>query len=252
MNWETQQAPVSMIKALSQLNSDLRANLERDFTQFADRLVTENQQFLQAISNNLQEAIRKTVEGCLLNNITVVSPPQQIDKPTSYETLKPELLLESENSSCRAEIAQLTHRLEQADSEVLALKNQLKATESRADQLRNIIIPNDGKLVLDSEIQQLFLDVRAATQVACRLWSKTGTYQSAMTEDSRAFFKIMETLSPEIQQDKIHAHLFRIIQRRFFPNRLRGCYLGNKYQNLQGLLAETEQELVHVISDRHP
>jgi hypothetical protein len=253
MDWEHLQAPTSMIQFISQLHCDLRTDLERDLASSITKMNAEHHQCQQAASDSIKEIVRTAMEDWFTDNQKKCQPRQEETELDSPQTLKAEVRLEPDDSYHRAQVEQLTRKLELANSELASLKRQLKATESRADQLRNIIIPSDGKPILDSEIQKLFSEVRKTVQmVACRLYSKSGTFRSPITEDSRAFFEEMEDLSPECQRDAIHTNLFIFIGGQFFPNNVRGCNIGNHHPRLQKLLAATEWYLTEAVQGTQP
>ncbi|KAG6991602.1 hypothetical protein FocnCong_v017809 [Fusarium oxysporum f. sp. conglutinans] len=230
MDWQSIQAPANMIQVISQLHRELRADLKQD--------IASSINMMNAQQHRCQQNLKPLKEGT---------------EPASPETLKPELVSEPDDFCHRAQVEELTRKLELADSELADLNSQLKATQSRADQLRSMIIPNDGKPILDSEIERLFSEVRATTQiVACRLYSKRGTYQNPKTGDSKAFFKEIEDLSPDCQRDAIHTYLFLFIRQQFFPRNIRGCNIGNHYPNLEKALAATEWQLTEAVKNSHP
>ncbi|KAG7438830.1 hypothetical protein Forpi1262_v000179 [Fusarium oxysporum f. sp. raphani] len=252
MDWQSIQAPANMIQVISQLHRELRADLKQDIASSIN-MNAQQHRCQQVTSDSIRETVQTAMDEWFTDNQKNLKPLKEGTEPASPETLKPELVSEPDDFCHRAQVEELTRKLELADSELADLNSQLKATQSRADQLRSMIIPNDGKPILDSEIERLFSEVRATTQiVACRLYSKRGTYQNPKTGDSKAFFKEIEDLSPDCQRDAIHTYLFLFIRQQFFPRNIRGCNIGNHYPNLEKALAATEWQLTEAVKNSHP
>ncbi|KAF4946526.1 hypothetical protein FGADI_11164 [Fusarium gaditjirri] len=247
-----QNAPNSVIQVITQLHRDLKADLERNFASSVRRMNEQHQQCQQAASDNIKKTVLKAMDEWFAEDQKRL-PSRQEDSPVESQALKSEVRLEPDDSNHRAQVEQLTRKLKRADSELRSLKQQIKETESRADQLRNIVMSSDGIPILDSEIQKLFSDVRKGVQmVASRLYSKSGPFHNAITKDNRAFFEDMKTLSPECQRDAIHNDLFLFIRAQFFPNNIRECNLGNHDPELQKQLATTERALTQAVTGSYP
>ncbi|KAF5707943.1 hypothetical protein FMUND_10808 [Fusarium mundagurra] len=250
MDWQDLQGPTSMNLIRSQLHRDLRADWERDLTSCINKMNAEHQQSQQAVLDNIKETVRTTLKECFANDQT---KPQSLKEESTLESpqsLSTEVRLMTPESEDCAQVEQLTQKLEMADLELADLKKQLKETQLRADQLRNMIIPDDGNPVLDSEIETLFSEVRATTQyVARRLYTNPGTHEDPTTKEGKAFFKEIEGLDPERQQDAIQSYLFRLIRRQFFPNTLGVCNIRRHYPDLQDALATTERRLSEAMRD---
>ncbi|KAG5751839.1 hypothetical protein H9Q70_005529 [Fusarium xylarioides] len=213
----------------------------------------QHQQCQQAASDNIKETVWKAMDQWFADNQKNLSPRQEDPQADSPQNLKTDVRLEPDDIDYHAQVEQLTRKLELADSELASLKQKVKETEVRADRLHIIIVSSDEKPILDSEIQKVFCEVRKAVQIiTSRLYSKSGTFQSAMTEVSQAFFEGLKDLPPECQRDAIYSELFLSIQSHFFPNNVGGCSIEYHDSDFQKQLAATEQCLIKVITTSHP
>ncbi|KAF5584116.1 hypothetical protein FPCIR_8744 [Fusarium pseudocircinatum] len=250
MNWQDLQAPTSMNQAIGQLRSDLRADWERDLTSCISKMNAEHQQCQQATLDNIKETVRKTLDEWFANSQMKPQSLKDDTTPESSQSLNTEARLMTPDSEDCAQVEQLTRKLEMAGLELTDLKKQLKATQLRTDQLRSMIIPDDGNPILDSEIETLFSEVRARAQYVARgLYTKPGSLENAKTKEGQALFKQIKGLDQERQQDAIHLYLFLRIRQQFFPNRIRGCNIGRHYPELQEGLATTERYLSKAMRD---
>ncbi|VTT72238.1 unnamed protein product [Fusarium fujikuroi] len=239
-----------MNQVISQLNHDLRADWGRDLSSCIRKMSAEHQQCQQATSDNIKETVRTAMEEWFTKN----QPKSQLQKKynalESTQSLTTDSRLMTPDSDDSAQVEQLTRKLEMADVELAGLRNQLKATQLRADQLRSMIIPDNEDFVLDSEIEGLFSEVRATTQyVARRLYTNPDTHEKPTANASKAFFKEIEGFDPERRQDAIHTHLFLLIRRQFFPNKLRESNIGKCFPTLYAKLVRAELQLTEAIRD---
>ncbi|PNP76463.1 hypothetical protein FNYG_10201 [Fusarium nygamai] len=213
----------------------------------------QHQQCEQAASDNIKETVWKAMDQWFAENQVKLSSRQKDLQADSPQNLKTDVQLEPDNTDHRAQVEQLTQKLKLADLELEGWKRKVQETESRAGRLRSIIVSSDEKPILDGEIQKLFSDVRKGVQmIASRLYSKSGTFQNATTENSKEFFEDVKDLTPESQRDAIHTELFISIQSHFFPNDVGGCTIGHLDPNVHKQLAATEQSLIQAVTASHP
>ncbi|RKL36628.1 hypothetical protein BFJ72_g8177 [Fusarium proliferatum] len=213
----------------------------------------QHQQCQQATSNNIKETVWKAMDKWFADNQKKLPLRQEEPQTDSLQNSKTDVRLELDDIEHCAHVEQLTRKLELADSELATLKRKAKETESRADRLRSIIVSSDGKPILDGEIQKLFSEVRKGVQMmASRLYSKSGTFQNATTENSKTFFGELNDLTPESQRDAVHTELFICIQSHFFPNDVGGCTIGHIDPSVHKQLAAAEQSLIQAVTASHP
>ncbi|KAF9760865.1 hypothetical protein IL306_004074 [Fusarium sp. DS 682] len=251
MEWELPQVPIDTAQILLQHHSELQADWDRGLNSIINRVNAQHQHCLQTYRDDIKQIIRMAIEEYVAGTQTeVYSLPSRQSFP---EPSNAQLLLESAESNYKAQIEDLTEKWQRTEAELENVKRQLKESELRADQLRNIIIPREEEPILDSKIQELFSEVRKETQwVADRLYSKMDGYRNPTTIESSAFFEKIQSLPPDLRQDAIHSYLFILIRQRFFSTNLRGCEMGAKYQDLQQLLAAGEQDLMKAVAAHNP
>ncbi|RBR08074.1 hypothetical protein FVER53590_00134 [Fusarium verticillioides] len=251
MEWEMTHRPNPTSQTINQLRLELRTELDRGLDSVINRIDAGHQKFLQTTTDYIEQTIRRTIEEYMVNSqddAQSLPSHRASPEPSNYQ-----MLLKSAEADYKTQIEDLTAMLEKTKSELKNIKSQLKASESRADQLRSIIVPHNEEAILDSEIQRIFSEVRALTQwVAERLFSNTGKYGQPTTPDSTAFFEDMHGIRPERRQDAVHAHLSTLIRRLFFPTSIGEFDIGGKYAELQELVAVTERKMRDTITANHP
>ncbi|KAF5628924.1 hypothetical protein F52700_8017 [Fusarium sp. NRRL 52700] len=242
MEWEMTHNPTFTSQILNRLRSELRTDWDRGLNSLINRVDAGHQKCLQATADYIEQTIRRTIEEYVIGRQDEVqSLPSH---PTSSELSHSQLLLESAEPDYKTHVEDLTKTLERTQQELDDVKSQLKASESRADQLRSIIVPRNEETILDSEIQRVFSEVRTITQwVAERLFSHSGKYRESTRIDNGPFFEDIEGFSPECRQDAIHAHLSSLIRRRFFPTSVVDFDTGGKYEKLQKILVVGDREM---------
>ncbi|KAF5561843.1 hypothetical protein FPHYL_5974 [Fusarium phyllophilum] len=251
MEWEMANNPNLTSQVLNQLRLELRTDWDRCIDSVINRIDAGHQKCLQATTDYIEQTIRSTIEGYLVGRDDDVE--SLASHRASPEPSSPQLLLESAEPDYKTQVEDLTATLEKTQAELENVKSQLKASESRADQLRSIIVPRNEEPILDSEIQRVFSEVRTVTQwVAERLFSNTGKYGQPTTIDSTAFFEDIHGFPLERRQDAVYAHLSRLIRRRFFPTSLGDFDIVEKYEELQKSFEVTEHKLLDAITARHP
>ncbi|KAF4497860.1 hypothetical protein FAGAP_5959 [Fusarium agapanthi] len=251
MEWEMTHNPNLTSQVLNHLRLELRTDWDRGIDSVINRIDAGHQKCLQATTDYIEQTIRRTIEEQLFGpqGDAQSLPPQR----ASPEPSNSQLLLESAEPDHKANVEDLTATLERTQAELENVKSQLKASESRADQLRSIIVFRNEEPILDSEIQRVFSEVRNITQwVAERLFSNTGKHGQPTTIDSTAFFKCIHGISLERRQDAVHAHLSRLIERRFFPTSVGGFEVVGEYEELQKTLVIAEREMTDAVTARHP
>ncbi|EMT72961.1 hypothetical protein NOF04DRAFT_9437 [Fusarium oxysporum II5] len=251
VEWEIAHIPNDTSQILDQLRSELRTDWDRGLVSVTNRMNAGHQKCLHALTDHIEQTIRRTIEEYLVGQQDDVQPlPSRRASPEPSDS---QLLLESAEPEHKTQVEDLTAMLQRTQAELENVKSRLKASEDRADQLRSIIVPRDEEPMLDSEIQKVFSEIRTATQwVAERLFSKSRKYLEPTTIDSAAFFEEIESLAPECRQDAIHAHLSTLIRQRFFPNSVGDSKISGKYENLQKLLVATERDMMDAVAARHP
>lgn len=251
MEWEMTHDHNFTSQILKRVRLELQTDWDRGLTAFINRIDAGHQKCLQATTDHIEKTIRRTLEEYLaVGQDEVQSLPLHRESP---EPSKSQLLLESAEPDHKAHVEDLTAMLERAQAELENVKSQLKASESRADQLRSIIIPHNEEPILDSEIQRLFSEVRTLTQwVAERLFSNWDKYRELSIIDSAAFHESIAGIPLEGRRDAIHAHLSRLIRRRFFPTKVGDIDIGGKYEDLQKSVVQTEREMMDAVAARHP
>ncbi|KAF5543000.1 hypothetical protein FMEXI_7236 [Fusarium mexicanum] len=251
MEWEMTHNPNLTSQVLNQLRLELRADWDRCIDSVINRIDAGHQKCLQATTDYIEQTIRRTIEEHLVvpqDDTQSLSPQRESPEPSN-----PPLLLELAEPDHKANIEDLTATLERTQAELENVKSQLQASESRADQLRSIIVPRNEEPILDSEIQRVFSEVRNLTQwVAERLFSNTGKYGQPTTIDSTAFFEDIHGISLERRQDAVHEHLSRLIKRRFFPTSVGNFEVVGEYEKLQKSLVVAEREMMDAVTARHP
>jgi hypothetical protein len=251
MEWEMTHRPNPTSQVVDQLRLELRTELDRGLDSVINRIDTGHQKCLQTTKDYIEQTIRRTIEEYMIDsqdNVQSLNSHRASPEPSNSQRL-----LESAEPDYKTQIEDLTATLEKTKAELKNIKSQLKASESRADQLRSIIVPRNEEPILDSEIQRIFSEVRALTQwVAERLFSNTGKYGQPTTPDSTAFFEDIHGIRPERRQDAVHAHLSTLIRRLFFPTSADEFDVGGKYAELQELVAVTERKMRDAIIENHP
>lgn len=251
MEWEMTHDHNFTSQILNRVRLELQTDWDRGLTSFINRIDAGHQKCLQATTDHIEKTIRRTLKEYLaIGQDEVQSLPLHRESP---EPSNSRLLLESAEPDHKAHVEDLTSMLERAQAELENVKSQLMASESRADQLRSIIVPRNEEPILDSEIQRAFLEVRTLTQwVAERLFSNSDKDQELSIIDSAAFHESIAGIPLEGRRDAIHAHLSRLIRRRFFPTKVGDIDIGGKYEDLQKSLVQTEREMTNAVVARHP
>ncbi|KAG4264883.1 hypothetical protein FPRO03_00167 [Fusarium proliferatum] len=249
MDWDQSQ----ISQAIRHLDFNLSTKWDHAFKLFADAQRVEIKRYLQAGSNNLEHVVRNTLQEYVADGrIIIHSPhsPEELSKLPSPGSSKQQLAAESDQHD---EVQRLTLKLQKTEEELTAVKSQLEEAEIRTDQLRKLIIPVGTEPILDSKIQQLFFEVRTLTQkVVSRLYTNAPRYWESSVDDSRVFFKGIQDLTPDLQQDAIHSELFTCLSRWLFSNEIKDCGLGEGHEKLQSLLGQTEEALLEAVGAKYP
>lgn len=249
MDWEQSQTS----QAIQHLYFNLSTKWDHAFNMFANTQNVEIQRCLQAGPSNLEHICRKIFEDYAIDGrIIIQSPhsPEAATNPLSIGSSKQQAAAESDQ---HAEIQKLTLKLQRAEEELTAVRSQLEKAEIRTNQLRKLIVPTGTEPILDSKIQHLFSEVRTLTQkVVSKLYTKTPRYWESSVDESRVFFKGIKDFPLNLQQDAIHGELFDCLRQWFFSNAIKDRGLGEKYEKLQTLLVQTEEELVEAVQAKNP
>ncbi|SCV33535.1 uncharacterized protein FFB14_04562 [Fusarium fujikuroi] len=249
MDWDQSQ----ISQAIRHLDFNLSTKWDHAFKLFADAQRVEIKRYLQAGSNNLEHVVRNTLQEYVADGRIIIQSPHSPEEPSklpSPGSSKQQLAAESDQHD---EVQRLTLKLQKTEEELTAVKSQLEEAEIRTDQLRKLIIPVGTEPILDSKIQQLFFEVRTLTQkVVSRLYTNAPRYWESSVDDSRVFFKGIQDLTPDLQQDAIHSELFTCLSRWLFSNEIKDCGLGEGHEKVQSLLGQTEEALLEAVGAKYP
>ncbi|KAF4438661.1 hypothetical protein FACUT_4770 [Fusarium acutatum] len=249
MDWEQSQ----ISQAIRHLDFNLSTKWEHAFKLFTDAQRFEIQRYLQAESSNLEHVVREILEDSVANGGIIIQPPHSTETSTKSLPAGPSKQQVAAESDQHDEIQRLTLKLQKKEEELTAVKSQLEEAEIRTDQLRKLIIPSGTEPILDSKIQQLFSEVRTLIQkVVSRLYTKAPRYWESSVDESRAFFKQIKDLPPDLQQDAIHSELFTCLRQWLFSTETKDRGLGEGHEKLQSLLGQTEQALVEAVEAKYP
>ncbi|KAF5593791.1 uncharacterized protein FSUBG_9699 [Fusarium subglutinans] len=239
MDWEQSQT--------YQAIRHLTTNWHDTFKLF-ERQNAEVQRHLQAGHSNLEHMFRKVLEDFVANGVIIIQSPHSPDAPTKSLSSKPLEQRVATSSELYDELQRLTLKLQNAEEELTVVKSQLDEAELRTDQLRKLIISAGTEPILDSKIQQKFSEIRTLTQkVVSKLYTKTPRYWESLVDESRVFFEGIKDRSLDLRQDAIHGQLFHCLQQWFFSDAIKDHGLGDKYEKLQTLLGQANEELVEAI-----
>ncbi|EXM19167.1 hypothetical protein FOTG_12785 [Fusarium oxysporum f. sp. vasinfectum 25433] len=238
MEWQSDQNTSHYSQMLSQ-QLDVTRELNDRFNSMMNKLNIDYQACLQATPDLVEQTIRNTLNEHLTRHVLEAQPAtRQLSAPSESQSLP-----ESADPDYMSQIRDLNHKLMMKESELSKIKGQLKVAETEAEQLRDIIIPNDGETILDNEVQKLFSEVRSLTQrVVKKLYKATGKY-CHLTEKNGPFFDSISGRSLESQEEAIWAHLFAYLNFYFFCDEFTSFGLGKRYRKLEESLSDTEYYL---------
>ncbi|KAF4439110.1 hypothetical protein F53441_12661 [Fusarium austroafricanum] len=240
---QAQESPATQV--ISQHLVEIKTELHNSITSIINNLNSEHQRF-QPTSDQIRKTIRQALKDYLTDGCHEVEP---ISRPSMHSkcTLGPSQPPDPVRFDNKAQFDQLNLSLATANSEIIRLKAQLEAAESRADQLRNIIVPSDMEAILDGQIQNALAEIRTTTQVVVtKFYTKSGKYCDSTRKETKRFFREFEVLSPKRQKDAIQSEISKFLVFWFFSRRVKDFGLGEQHQNLEGLFKKTQIALTEV------
>ncbi|KAF5572994.1 hypothetical protein FPANT_12663 [Fusarium pseudoanthophilum] len=240
-------------QAIRHLDFSLSTKWDRSFNSFANAQNDEIKRYMQAASSKSEHFFRKALEDFVADGRIIIQSRHSAEAPNESLSAGPQKQKATQEPIQHAQIEQLTLKLQKAEEELKAVKSQLEEAEIRTDQLRKLIIPAGTEPILDSKIQQLFIEIRTLTQkVASKLYTKPPRYWETLVDESRVFFKGIQEYSIDLQQDAIQGELFDCLRQWFFSDTITFHGLGDKYEKLQTLIGQAEEALGEAIEVKHP
>ncbi|KAF4961797.1 hypothetical protein FSARC_10093 [Fusarium sarcochroum] len=256
MEWQSDHTISNPSQMLSQQLVEMKQDLNDGIASVIKMLDIKQQPCVQVTPDHIEQIIRKTLKELDASDLQHNQPLSRrlsSSTPAPSAPSQSQSLPESAVPGDKTEIDDLRLRLGIADSEIAALKGQLKVAETEASQLRDIIIPSDEEVILDDKLKQMFADIRSTVQVlVVKHYHNYGKSRYYKTEKNRALFDKINSYPSERQQEAIRAEFFHHLNAWFFSSQFRCFGLGKGYRALNQCLKTTEEDFAQAFRSRYP